>query len=427
LRDDGRQGAQRRVAALAATAAALVPRGSLAGTLDGLAGEVFTASSVAGVQILTPGEGEGGGGEAGWEDAGWEDRGLAAMGSAGFRRWPDFFDRLVECRRRGATLHSYDAFRRGEPVVVTNRWAAIRNDPAWAPMREYLGELAWESWVSIPLRPVAAAGQRSRAAGVLNVFLAPGEPASERTLAFLAALAEQAGIAVGYAAAIGAAREAARQEERQRLARELHDRVVQQVFSISMQAASLRLLSERAGHDALTAAAVDRAAADIGTLALGALDDLRTMVSDRSLPPSPALGAGLAAAARALPGGPAGPRVAVSAGPGVDAVGGEVAEDAYRVIAEAVHNVVKHAQAQTVRVRLTVRDGRLLASVTDDGRGLPAAGAGSGAGATPSTGHGLRVMRERAERWGGRLTVGPGRAGGTAVRLVIPLPDAGAP
>jgi signal transduction histidine kinase len=93
-----------------------------------------------------------------------------------------------------------------------------------------------------------------------------------------------------------------------------------------------------------------------------------------------------------------------------------VAEDAYRVIAEAVHNVVKHARADTVAIRLTVRDGRLRASVTDDGRMAAVSG--------PGTGHGLRAMRERAERWGGRVTVAPGRGGGTVVRLVIPVPGA---
>ncbi len=172
---------------------------------------------------------------------------------------------------------------------------------------------------------------------------------------------------------------------------------------------------------------MDQAAADIGDLALGALADLRAMLSELT-PPSPALAGGLAAAVRALaagPGGPpgrgsgpvaSGPRYRLSLGAGIDAVPAELAEDAYRVIAEAVHNVVKHARAGTVAIRVTARDGRLRASVTDDGRGVAATG--------PGAGHGLRTMRERAERWDGRVTVAPGRGGGTVVRLVIPVPGA---
>jgi DNA-binding NarL/FixJ family response regulator len=197
LRDDDSERAQRQAAAVGRAAARLAPLGSLTATLDGVASEVARTFPVVGVQILAPGD----------------HGGLGEMGSAGFSRWPDFFDRLVECRRRGAALRMHDALSRGEPVVVTDRWTAIRDDPAWLPLRDYLAELAWGSFASIPLMPGPT--ERTRAAGVLNVFLAPGQPVSDRMMDTLAAMAEQAAIAVGYAALIRAAREAGRREERE--------------------------------------------------------------------------------------------------------------------------------------------------------------------------------------------------------------------
>ncbi|MBC9729419.1 sensor histidine kinase [Streptomyces sp. TRM68367] len=114
----------------------------------------------------------------------------------------------------------------------------------------------------------------------------------------------------------------------------------------------------------------------------------------------------------------------------LDAVEPDLAEDMYRIVAEAIHNVVKHAEATSVTIRLGVRDHTLTASVQDDGRGLAASG-GRGPGPEgedsrttgPAWGHGygLTTMRERAERWGGTMRIRYGKSG-AAVWVVIPLP-----
>jgi signal transduction histidine kinase len=123
----------------------------------------------------------------------------------------------------------------------------------------------------------------------------------------------------------------------------------------------------------------------------------------------------------------------VSGGQGLDRVRGELAEDVYRIVAEAVHNVVRHAGAGKVAIRLSIRGERLTATVADDGRGIgevrPRAGRRDAGQRDPGqrgtgTGYGLTTMRERAERWGGTVTVGPGRSSGTVVRLRVPLDDA---
>jgi signal transduction histidine kinase len=397
--DAGELHRQRRVAAIARAAANLASQDSLATILDALAAEVLQTDALAAVQILIL-------------DAG--GRQLRIMGSAGFGHWTDFFDRLMECRRRGAALRMLDAFRVQEPVLVPGRWADIRDDPAWAPLSDYLGELAWESFASIPMLA------RGQAVGVLNAFFAPGQVMEPRTVEFLAAMADQAAIAVDYATLLRNARDGARREERQRLARDLHDSIVQEVFSISMQAKSMEVLAQRGA--AVPAAAVQQIAAEVGILSRTVLADLRAMVHELRPSSSDDLG-GLEEAVRALTESIAnrtGLTFGVSAGPGLEQVKGELADDVFRIIAEAIHNVVRHARAGTVTIRLAVRDGRLTATVADDGQGIGMAPSPAGQ-RDADAGYGLTTMRERAERWGGKVTVAPRRGAGTLVRVAVPL------
>lgn len=87
----------------------------------------------------------------------------------------------------------------------------------------------------------------------------------------------------------------------------------------------------------------------------------------------------------------------------------------FRIVTEAVTNVVKHAHASRCDVELSVHHGRLRIQVIDNG----AAAAQPGA----ATGHGLQTMRERAEELRGRLSVTTGPDGvGTAVIADLPLP-----
>lgn len=93
-------------------------------------------------------------------------------------------------------------------------------------------------------------------------------------------------------------------------------------------------------------------------------------------------------------------------------------EAIYRLVQEALTNVFKHADASEVRVSVRGDEGGVMAEVLDDGRGFDPE-------ATPS-GWGLRGLRERAEALGGELDVQSG-AGGTAVRLRVPLEAAPRP
>ena len=92
----------------------------------------------------------------------------------------------------------------------------------------------------------------------------------------------------------------------------------------------------------------------------------------------------------------------------------EVRHDVYLTIKEALNNVVKHADAQEVTLRLSPGEDGFEVRVVDDGRGFDA-------GAAEAAGNGLSNMRRRLEQWGGsaRITSSPGR--GTEVRLWVPL------
>jgi signal transduction histidine kinase len=94
----------------------------------------------------------------------------------------------------------------------------------------------------------------------------------------------------------------------------------------------------------------------------------------------------------------------------------EVRHNVFLAFKEAVNNVVKHAQASEVRVRLQLQPGNFTLSIEDNGRGL----GGRDANATP-TRNGLRNMRKRMEDIHGEFSISPGTGGGTIVCLVVPF------
>ena len=86
----------------------------------------------------------------------------------------------------------------------------------------------------------------------------------------------------------------------------------------------------------------------------------------------------------------------------------------YGVVQEGLTNVLRHASATSVAVRLDRSPGRVTVSVEDDGQGSPRPG-------EHDEGMGLRGMRDRVQALGGELTAGPRPTGGFALRAVLPL------
>lgn len=94
----------------------------------------------------------------------------------------------------------------------------------------------------------------------------------------------------------------------------------------------------------------------------------------------------------------------------------EMSIHVYRVLQEALNNVIRHSGAQQAWVRLRFLDRELKLEVEDDGKGFIPNGSRRGLGVT--------AMRERAELLGGRLEFLPSPTGGTLVRLAVPLEKA---
>jgi signal transduction histidine kinase len=88
----------------------------------------------------------------------------------------------------------------------------------------------------------------------------------------------------------------------------------------------------------------------------------------------------------------------------------------YRIVQEALTNVLRHADARAVTVVVRADDDMLTIVVADDGRGSDRETTGAGAG--------VRGMRERAEALGGTLNAGRGPEGGWRVEATLPLAHA---
>jgi signal transduction histidine kinase len=92
---------------------------------------------------------------------------------------------------------------------------------------------------------------------------------------------------------------------------------------------------------------------------------------------------------------------------------------AYRVVQEALTNVLKHAGKPRTTVRLGYSEADLVVEVADAGRPIPAAGPASSA--VPGSGRGLLGLRERIALYGGELDAGPRPGGGWLVRARLPV------
>jgi signal transduction histidine kinase len=94
---------------------------------------------------------------------------------------------------------------------------------------------------------------------------------------------------------------------------------------------------------------------------------------------------------------------------------------AFRIVQEALTNVVKHSGAPRCKVTVSYLEDELAVEITDEGRGSPVPATAGGAGAEPAGGHGLIGMRERVSLYGGLLAAGPLPEHGFGVTARLPL------
>ncbi|MFE6050698.1 sensor histidine kinase [Kitasatospora sp. NPDC056446] len=200
-------------------------------------------------------------------------------------------------------------------------------------------------------------------------------------------------------------------EERMRLARELHDVIAHSMSVVNVQAGYGRFVIGRdraKAEQALTA--IEAVSREAMVELRGLLTVLRgTAVGE--LAPAPRLadlGRLVASGAEA------GVRVGLRVRGRVRPLPEGVELSAFRIVQEALTNVVRHAHTDAARVAVAYEEDRLVLEVTDGGRGGRGGPVGAG-------GHGLAGMAERVGLYGGRLEAGPLPGGGFRVRAVLPV------
>jgi signal transduction histidine kinase len=257
--------------------------------------------------------------------------------------------------------------------------------------------------------PVVAGG---RVLGVLNVESPQIGAFTSEDVAVLETTADVLAGAINNARLYHRSQEAAVLEERNRLARDLHDSVTQQLFSMTLTAQAARAHLER--NPPRAAQQLER----LQETAQAALAEMRALIFQLR-PPAlseqglvAALNQHVAAISRRE-------NLRIELAVTGDERHARGAEQAfYRIVQEALNNVVKHAAASHVRVNLEFSSEQVRLSVADDGVGIEARRADS---ATGSDRHlGLIGMRERAAELGGTMELRSRQGAGTEVVVIVP-------
>ena len=288
-------------------------------------------------------------------------------------------------------------------LLITDAWPIRLDDlsghpgssgfpPGHPPMRSFLGV------------PVVVRGEVFG-----NLYLTEkrgGAGFTESDEELVIALAAAAAVAVENARLHGRVADLLLLEERDRIARDLHDNVIQGLFAtgLSLQGASrLAVVPEVRRRIDAAVDELDRTIRRIRTtifeLQPGPLGgrSLRRELSDTCAEAARALGFA--------------PDLRID-GPIDTLADDRVVEHAAAAVRELLSNVARHAAAGTVEVVVTAAAGSLVVEVVDDGRGVGDIGAG---------GRGVANLRARAATLGGTFELAPGAGGGTVARWSVPL------
>ncbi len=243
-----------------------------------------------------------------------------------------------------------------------------------------------------------------------NLYLTDKVGWSEFTsddVALVGALSQAAGIAIENARLHDRVRRSAVYEDRDRMARDLHDTVIQRLFALglTLQGIAARLPDAAASQLGGAVSEIDRVITQVRSTIyeLGMGDESRGIRDDV---------VGLVRELNAV----VGFEVELAFdGPVDSAISGQVLEHMLATLREALTNVGKHAHATRATVLVTVDETSCCLTITDDGVGLNDAGVAAGGG------HGLPNLRRRAEKLHGTLTVDDAPDGGTALTWKVPL------
>lgn len=220
------------------------------------------------------------------------------------------------------------------------------------------------------------------------------------------ALASIAGSAVANLRLQQRLRRLAVVEDRERIARDLHDAIIQDLFAVGLglQGLASRIEDTRDRND------MDEAVTRLD----GAIAGLRRFIFDLKPPAwhDRDLGTELTRLVQQLAE-PYGVKTLVEVNPDLNRVPGDVVDIASQIVREATSNALRHSESPTIEVSADSGAGFLILTITDKGKGFEPA--------TAQVGLGLSSLRSRAEKAGGDTTIHsrPGR--GTTVRVLLPI------
>ena len=293
----------------------------------------------------------------------------------------------------------FDARQPEVQHMIAAEGPELVDDLSAAELPAEVRSLAMGPAVVVPL------GTADQPRAALAVARRTGEPAyGSGDAESLGRFADAAGVALGLRRARDQLEEMASVVEHERIARDLHDTVIQRIFGTAMQLESVVHLAEGPVGDRINQAVedLDEIIRDIRTTIFnlqrpvsgssGLRDSVREVTDEYSSGSDLAIRVGFEGAVDTL-------------------VAHDLATQVPIVVREALSNVVRHAHARSVEIVVAAGED-LTVTVADDGVGIPA---------EPSGGHGLANLAARAEEQGGELDVRWRRPTGTLLRWRVPL------
>jgi signal transduction histidine kinase len=264
---------------------------------------------------------------------------------------------------------------------------------------------AWPAPVPDGPAMVAPLGRSDDLHGVLIVSHRAGHDLrNDDDVALLSSFADQAALALERARAQEARELMVVLEDRERIARDLHDVVIQRLFATGMQLQSTVPYTARPEVAQRINAAVDDLDATIR--------DIRRSIFELRTPAGTSLRTELRDTVEGATG-PLGFRPTLqTSGPVDSAVPDDMVPEILAVVREALSNVARHARAGAVRVSVRAAGGQVAVCVEDDGLGTDPARARGG----------LANLHDRAHDLGGTFEIRPGTGGGTLLDWRVPLP-----
>ncbi|MFC6288117.1 GAF domain-containing protein [Nocardioides sp. GCM10027113] len=228
-------------------------------------------------------------------------------------------------------------------------------------------------------------------------------PAEDREL--LTSFAAQASLAMDRAVALVDRQQAMVAADRDRIARDLHDLVIQRLFATGLQLQGGR----RSGIPPETQERIDNAVRDLDVT----IRDIRSTIFELQHGHESSLRAGVVGLVREYAEVLGFPPTVRTTGPLDSLVSRPLAEQALAVLREALSNCARHAAARSCLVELELEEGWLTLRVVDDGVGLEDVVHESG----------LRNLRRRADELGGSLLLAPSEPAGTRFEWRVPVPE----